>query len=139
MQIDYHKQEGLETAFKGVDKLFLLTHPSPKSAGHESNLVTKAKNSGIKHIVKQSIMGADMGADVEAMRLHRQTEIMIEESGIPYTFIRPNAFMQNFINFYSHTIKTQNSFYLPAGNGKISFVDVRDIAVCSSKSSGGWR
>jgi uncharacterized protein YbjT (DUF2867 family) len=83
VQIDYDIQEGLETAFRGADKLFLLTHPSSKSAEHESNLVPEAKKSGIKHIVKQSIMGADLGADVEAMRLHRQTERSIEESRIP--------------------------------------------------------
>ena len=32
-------------------------------------------------------MGADLGADVEAMRLHRQTEKLIEELRIPYTFV----------------------------------------------------
>jgi uncharacterized protein YbjT (DUF2867 family) len=64
--------------------------------------------------------------------LHRQAEKMIENSGItytfPYTFLRPNAFMQNFVNFYSHSIKEQGALYLPAGDGKVSFVDVRDIA-----------
>ena len=53
---------------------------------------------------------------------------MIEESGIAYTFLRPNAFMQNFVNFYSHTIKEQGALSLPAGDGKVSFVDARDIA-----------
>ena len=128
VQIDYDKQEGLKTAFKDADKLFLLTHPSLKSAEHESNLVTEAKNSGIKLIVKQSIMGADLGADVEAMRLHRQTEKMIEESGIPYTFLRPNEFMQGFINFQGSTIKSNNAFYIPAGDARVSIVDARDIA-----------
>jgi hypothetical protein len=52
----------------------LLTHPSPKTIEHESNLITEAKKSGIKHIVKQSIMLADLDADVESMRLHRQQE-----------------------------------------------------------------
>jgi uncharacterized protein YbjT (DUF2867 family) len=91
-------------------------------------LITEAKKSGIRHIVKQSIIGADLRADVEAMRLHRQEEKVIEISGIPYTFLRSNAFMQNLVNFYGHIIKAQNVFYLPTGNGKVSFVDVRDIA-----------
>ena len=51
IQIDYDKLKGLETAFKGVDKLLLLTHPSPKTAEQESNLITEA--AGIKHIVEQ--------------------------------------------------------------------------------------
>jgi hypothetical protein len=32
--------------------------------------------------------------------MHRQAEKVIEESRIPFTFLRPNFFMQNFINFY---------------------------------------
>ena len=134
VQIDYDKIEGLETAFKGVEKLFLLTHPSSKTVEHESNLVTEAKKSGIKHIVKQSIMRADLGADVEAMRLHRQTEKLIEESGIPYTFLRPNEFMQGFINFQGTTIKSNNAFYIPAEDAKVSFVDARDIAAVAVRA-----
>jgi uncharacterized protein YbjT (DUF2867 family) len=61
-------------------------------------------------------------------KLHRHEEKMIEESGIPYTFLLASAFMQNFINFFGQTIKNRNAFYLPTGNGKVSFVDVRDIA-----------
>jgi uncharacterized protein YbjT (DUF2867 family) len=134
LQIDYDRIEGLESAFKDVDKLFLLTHPSSKTVEHESNLVTEAKKSGIKHIVKQSIMHADLGADVEAMRLHRQTEKLIEDSGIPYTFLRPNEFMQGFINFQGPTIKSNNAFYIPAEDAKVSFVDARDIAAVAVKA-----
>jgi uncharacterized protein YbjT (DUF2867 family) len=134
VQIDYETQEGLQAAFKEADKLFLLTHASPKSADHETNLITEAKKSGIRHIVKQSIMGADLKADVEAMRLHRQTEKLIEESGIPYTFLRPNEFMQGFINFQGATIKSNNAFYIPAEDAKVSFVDARDIAAVAVKA-----
>jgi uncharacterized protein YbjT (DUF2867 family) len=45
---------------------------------------------------------------------------------IPFTFLCPNFFMQNFVNFY--LCKNQSSIYLPAGDGKVSVVDVRDIA-----------
>jgi uncharacterized protein YbjT (DUF2867 family) len=134
VQIDYDNQESLSKAFKGVNKLFLLTHASAKTVEHESNLVNEAKKSGVTHIVKQSIMGADLKAEVEAMRLHRQAEIIIEESGIPFTFLRPNEFMQGFINFQSPSIKNNNAFYLPAGDAKVSIVDVRDIASVAVKA-----
>jgi uncharacterized protein YbjT (DUF2867 family) len=122
VKIDYNKPEILAAAFKDTDKLFLLTHDSPKSAEHTSNLVSEAKKAGIRHIVKQSIMGADFKADVGIMRLHSQAEKIIEESGIPYTFLRPNEFMQNFINFHSPS------------NAKVSLVDVRDIAAVAVKA-----
>jgi uncharacterized protein YbjT (DUF2867 family) len=96
--------------------------------------VNEAKKSGVRHIVKQSVMGADMESVVGSLRLHRQAEKIIEEPGIPYTFLRPGEFMQNFVNFDSQTIKEQGAFYLPAGDPKVSFVDVRDIAAIAVKT-----
>jgi hypothetical protein len=69
--------------------------------------VKEAKKAGVKYIVKQSVMGADAEPEVTpiSIRLHRQAEKIIEESKIPFTFLRANFFMQNFVNFYSNSIK----------------------------------
>ena len=37
--------------------------------------------------------------------------------------------MQNFVNFFTPTIKTNSAYYIPGGDAKVSFVDVRNIAV----------
>ena len=132
--IDYNESDTLREALKDVDKLFLLTPDVPNAAYLASNAVTEAKKAGIRHIVKQSVMGADLEADVGTMRLHRQVEDIIEQSGIPFTFLRPNEFMQNFINFHSPSIKGNNAFYLPLEDAKVSLVDVRDIAAVAVKS-----
>jgi uncharacterized protein YbjT (DUF2867 family) len=134
VEIDYKKPETLAAGFKDVDKLFLLTPASPEAAEIASNLVNEAKKVEIKHIVKQSIIGADSGPDVAHLRLHRRAEKIIEESGIPFTFLRPNDFMQNFVNFYVQSIRSKNAFYLPAEDAKVSFVDVRDIAAIAVKT-----
>jgi uncharacterized protein YbjT (DUF2867 family) len=132
--IDYNKPETLREALNHVDKLFLLTSDVPNAAELASNLVIEAKKAGIKQIVKQSVMGAALEADVGTMRLHRQVEKFIEQSGIPFTFLRPNEFMQNFINFHSPSIKGNNAFYVPLEDAKVSLVDVRDIAAVAVKS-----
>ena len=132
--IDYNKPETLKGGLNQVDKLFLLTPDVPNAPELASNLVIEAKKAGIRHIVKQSIMGADLEADVGTFRLHRQAEKIIEQSGIPFTFLRPNEFMQNFINFHSPSIKNNNAFYLPLDEAKVSLVDVRDIASVAVKS-----
>jgi uncharacterized protein YbjT (DUF2867 family) len=134
IQIDYNESETVREALKGVDKLFLLTPDVPNAADFASNVVIEAKKAGIKQIVKQSVMRADLEADVGTMRLHRQVEKFIEQSGIPFTFLRPNEFMQNFINFHSPSIKENNAFYLPLEDAKVSLVDVRDIAAVAVKS-----
>jgi uncharacterized protein YbjT (DUF2867 family) len=128
VQLDYNIPESLAVAFKNVDKLFLLTPFQSNMVDLTSNLVREAKNAGVKYIVKLSVMAADAEPGITGSRLHRQAEKIIEESKIPFTFLRPNGFMQNFVNFYSHFIKTQGAFYVPAGDAKVSFVDVRDIA-----------
>jgi uncharacterized protein YbjT (DUF2867 family) len=49
--------------------------------------------------------------------------------------------MQNFVTQFGYTIKTQNAFYVPAGDAKMSFVDTRDIgaiaAVILTKNNNG--
>jgi uncharacterized protein YbjT (DUF2867 family) len=128
VQLDYNKPDTLSAALIGVDKLFLLTPFQSNMVDLTSNLVNEAKKAGVKYIVKQSVLGADSEPAITPSRLHRQAEKIIEESGIPFTFLRPNFFMQNFVTLYSHFIKTQGAFYVPAGDAKASFVDVRDIA-----------
>lgn len=78
--IDYNKPETLKEALSQVDKLFLLTPDVPNAHELASNLVIEAKKVGIRHIVKQSVMGADLEADVGTFRLHRQAEKIIEQS-----------------------------------------------------------
>ena len=42
--------------------------------------------------------------------------------------------MQGFINFQGTTIKSNNAFYIPAEDAKVSFVDARDIAAVAVKA-----
>ena len=133
VDLDYTKPETLAGALNKVDKLFLQTLPVPDIADITSNLVKEAKKNDVKHIVKLSAMGADSEPRSTILRLHGEEEKIIEQSGIPYTFLRPPAFMQNFTTQFGYTIKTQNAFYVPAGDAKMSFVDTRDIAAVVSK------
>jgi len=135
--LDYNKPDTLSSALRGIDKIFLLTPFQSNMVDLTSNLVNEAKKAGVKYIVKQSVLGADAEPAITPSRLHRQAEKIIEESGIPFTFLRPNFFMQNFVTFYSHFIKTQGAFYVPAGDAKASFVDVRDIAAVAVQALDG--
>jgi uncharacterized protein YbjT (DUF2867 family) len=126
VQLDLNSTETFASAFDGVDKLFLLTPYQSNMVNLTSNLVNKAKNAKVKYIVKQSVLGTDAEPGITPTRLHRQAEKIIEESGMPYTFLRSNFFMQNFVNFFSQTIKNQKCILCSCR--RVSFVDVRDIA-----------
>ena len=60
---------------------------------------------------------------------------IIDESGIQFTFLRPNDFMQNFVNFYNFTIKTNNAFYIPGGDERLVLLMSAMLAVVASQGS----
>ena len=132
VDLDYTKQETVAHALNNVDKIFLQTLPTPNVADICSNIINEAKKNGVKYVVKLSAMGADSEPRSTVLRLHGEEEKIIEDSGIPYTFLRPPAYMQNFVTQFGHTIKTQNAFYVPAGDAMMSFIDSRDIGAITA-------
>jgi uncharacterized protein YbjT (DUF2867 family) len=125
---DLDKPETLRPALEGIEKVFLLSAPDARQAELQGNLVREARRAGASHIVKLSAIG--VGGELDALalgRLHRETEEEIERSGIGYTHLRPNGFMQNTFMFAA-TIKSQGAFYAPLGDAKVSYVDARDVA-----------
>jgi len=133
VMIDYNHPETLRAAFQGCDQLFLLGPNDLNQTQLELNAVEAAKAVGVQHIVKQSVMGAEDEAFSLAL-LHRPVEKAIESSGLDWTFLRPNSFMQNVVTFMSETIKAESAFYSASGEAKIAHVDVRDIAAVAVKA-----
>ncbi|MDF0681161.1 MAG: SDR family oxidoreductase [Candidatus Nitrosocosmicus sp.] len=133
VNLDYLESKTVHEALANVQKIFLVTTPSPNSVDITSNLVKEAKKNGIKYIVKLSVMNADAQPGYAMGKLHRLEEKIIEESNIPHTFLRPTSFMQNFVNYFGQTIRNQNAFYFHGGDVKIGFVDARDIATVAVK------
>lgn len=120
---DFAKPESLVPALAGVDRLFLLSANPPS----ESAAVRAAKGAGVRHIVKLSVYDAPTEGFAFA-KMHRAVEKEIAASGMDFTFLRPNGFMQNLANQQAASIKAQGAFYFPAADTRISHVDVRDIA-----------
>ena len=131
--IDYNRTDTLRAAFQGCDKLFLLGPNALNQTQLELNAVEAAKAVGVQYIMKQSVMGAEAEAFSLAL-VHRPVEQAIESSGMAWTFLRPNSFMQNVVTFMAETIKTEAAFYSASGAAKIAHVDVRDIAAVAVKA-----
>ena len=125
--IDYNHPETLRAAFHACDRLFLLGPNALNQTELELNAVDAAKAAGVRHIVKQSVMGA-AGEAYSLAKIHRPVEKAIETSGLAWTFLRPNSFMQNAVTFMSPTIRAEGAFYSASGQARISHIDVRDLA-----------
>jgi len=123
--MDYAKPETIRPALHGVEKILLVGPPVRDLPALEANFVKEVRRAGRKHIVKISALG---GRESMFSSGHRDSEENIEASGLPYTFLRPNGFMQNLVNYNAGTIRSQNAFYGCQGNGAVSIVDIGDIA-----------
>jgi uncharacterized protein YbjT (DUF2867 family) len=123
--LDYQKPETIRPALRGIDTVFLVGPPTSALPALEANVIDEVKSARIRRLVKLSALG---GRKAIFPSLHRQSEEKIEASGIPYTFMRPNGFMQNFVTYNAATIKSQNAFYGCQGEGAVSHIDIRDLA-----------
>jgi uncharacterized protein YbjT (DUF2867 family) len=124
---DFDRPATLLSALAGVERAFLLTNSSERAEAQQIAFINAARQSGVAHIVKLSQFAADEHSPVRFLQYHAAVEAALQASGIAYTLLRPNLFMQGLLNFRS-TIATQNAFYAAAGDAKVSVVDVRDIA-----------
>lgn len=132
VQGDLNDSASLDKALQGVDKVFCLIANSPDMVELENNLIQAAKKAGVKHFVKFSVLGAKADSPMAFFTRHWESEQNIEKSGIPYTHLRPNLFMQNLSTSYAQSIAQQGAFYMPVGDGKVNMVDVRDVAAVAA-------
>jgi uncharacterized protein YbjT (DUF2867 family) len=132
VEFNLNDPDTVQKAFREVDRAFLMTPLVPNLADLDATCTEAAKQAGVKHLVKLSIMGADTEPDMLLAQAHRRSEEFIERSGIAYTFLRPNSFFQNYLIYTRASIINDNAIYLPLGSGKLSLVDIRDIAAIAT-------
>ncbi|RZT96052.1 NAD(P)H dehydrogenase (quinone) [Ancylomarina subtilis] len=133
---DYTNYESLLTAFKGIDKLYFISGSDfeGRSKQHE-NVVNAAKEVGVKHVVYTSFMRKDESSASPISFVvadHIETEIWLQESGMNYTFLRHNLYMDMLPLFMGENVLKTGVIYQPAGNGKVAFTLREDMAEVAS-------
>jgi len=131
VMVDYNQPETLREALKGVDRVFLVGPPTAQLPALERRAMDVIKQSGVQLVVKLSAMG---GRDAIFPRQHAESEDYIRSCGISCVVLRPNGFMQNMVNYNAASINTQNAFYGTEGDGRVSQIDIRDVAAVAVKA-----
>jgi uncharacterized protein YbjT (DUF2867 family) len=126
IEFDFERPRTFAPALEGVDKIFLMARPGDNQSDKAAMpLIDEAKKKGVRLIVNLTAMGVERD-DSFPLRI---LEKYVEASGIPFTHLRPNWFMQNFGSGpMLADIRATGAIHLPAADAKISFIDVRDIA-----------
>jgi uncharacterized protein YbjT (DUF2867 family) len=125
---DFSRPETFPSALAGARQVFLLTTPNPDIVKLEDGFLEAARRAGVNRVVRLSAMGANPWASSPLARGHGLCEAQLEASGMAWTILRPTMFMQNLAPMYGDSVARTSTLFAPAGDARIPWVDVRDIA-----------
>lgn len=129
---DFADKGSLKLALNGVETVFLVCSPIPQLVELESNVIDACRENGVRHVVLNSALGAgDYAKSFPSW--HRKVEDKLKGSGLAWTILRPNGFMQNLVTYNAGSIRSEGAFYAAMGEAKTSLIDVRDIAAAAAK------
>lgn len=127
VQGDLSDAASLTKAFDGAEKAFLLMANVEEQLACEKRFIDAAKAAGVKQLVKLSAIEADAGHSNLLKQYHGGAEDHLIASGVDYTILRGNVFMQ-YMLYFKPVIDATGAFYVPRDDAKMAMVDVRDIA-----------
>jgi uncharacterized protein YbjT (DUF2867 family) len=124
---DFASRESMKDALTGVDSVYLVCSPIPALVELESNVIEASREKGVQHLVLNSSVGAgDYPKSFPGW--HRIVEDKLKASGLAFTILRPNSFMQNILSFFAPSVRQQGAFFAAMGDARVSYLDLRDIA-----------
>jgi len=132
VEFDLQRPETFAPALSGVDRMFLIARPGdPRPHDTAIPFIDEAKKRGVRNVVNLTAMGVERVDDFPL----RLVEKHLEASGMTWTHLRPNWFMQNFsTGSMLADIRATGALHLAAGEAKVSFIDVRDIAAVAAEA-----
>lgn len=125
---DFDRPDTLDAAMRGIETVILV---SPAVPTQEIAVIASAVRQGARHIVKITSK-ASADSPVERRRGQAQIEAYLDTSGLSYTLLRANAYMQNLLAL-APTIKQSRRFLMSAGDGQVGMIDARDVAATAAK------
>lgn len=125
VRFDFSKPETYSQTFTGIEKMFLMRPPQISDVKrYMFPAIDAAKAAGVKHVVFLSLIGIEKTTYVP----HYKVEQYLKQVNLQTTFLRCSFFMQNLNTTHRTEIKDRSEIFVPVGDAKTSFIDVRDIA-----------
>lgn len=119
---DFDRPDTLDAATRGIDTVLLV---SPAVPAQEIAVIDSAVRNGITHVVKITSK-ASADSPVDRRRGQAQIEAHLKATGVGYTLLRSNAYMQNLLAL-APMIKQTHGFVMSAGEGQVGMIDARDV------------
>jgi len=130
VHLDLDDPRTFALALAGVDRVFLLTGYTVAMLAQSKTLVDAAKKAGVKHIVHVGVF-AEWDCTDPHFVWHQMIEKYIEASGIAWTHLHPNMFMEAITGLYTPKNLTYTTYF---GDRRIGFIASSDIAAVAAKA-----
>lgn len=127
---DLTRPATLDPAFRGTNKLFLVSSPDPDVETLHGNAIEAAKRAGIRHVVRLSAHSANQSSTPLLLRVHGEVDERLSRSGLSFTILRPHSFFQNTL-FHAATVASDGVIY-GVQDGAIPMIDNRDVALAAA-------
>lgn len=123
--LDFCAPDTFRAALDGCTALFLMRPPTLSRMSRTLlPFLDAARSLGVQQVVFLSVQGADKNPLIP----HHAVERALQAGPGGWTLLRPGFFAQNLGDAYRGDIARDSRLYLPAGAGRVAFVDTRDIA-----------
>lgn len=130
---DFLEPVSLGTALEGVSTVFLATPIHPEQITQATNVIEAASASGNDpRIVRLSVHQASHQAPTKISRQHAEIEDTLAASGLTYTLLRPQSYMQNTL-MAAPTVASEGKIYQPMKEGRLGMIDARDFGEAAAK------
>lgn len=124
VRLEFQDSATFPGAVAGCESMLLLRPPPISRMKSTLNLlIDVAAQHGMAHVVFSSVQGADTNWIVP----HHRVEEHLRASGLGWTMLRPGFFAQNLSDAYRVDIRDDDRVFVPAGDGRVAFVDVTDL------------
>ncbi|HEX8702945.1 MAG TPA: SDR family oxidoreductase [Myxococcaceae bacterium] len=134
VELDADRPETLPPALQGVDAVIQVSSMTPAMAAQARTLAEAARQAGVSHLVRSSLIGAGEPEPIVEAVWHGDADKAMASSGVAYTLLRPNQYFQNFLSARNcQTIRGQGAIYMPLGTSRVSNIDTRDIAEIAAR------
>ncbi|MED3748691.1 SDR family oxidoreductase [Geobacillus stearothermophilus] len=125
---DFDRPETLETAFQGIDRLLIISTDGDNETRirQHTNAVNAAQRAQVGFIAYTSLANANESR-LALAEVHRVTEEAIANTGIPYSFLRNNWYLENEIGTVQ-AVLAGAPWVTSAGTGKVGWALRQDYA-----------
>jgi NAD(P)H dehydrogenase (quinone) len=127
LHLDLDQIETFAPALEGIDRIFMATAYTVDMLRQSKDLVNIAKKAGVNQIVHLGACGDD-DTRVAHYGWHQFIERYIEWSGIMFTHLRPEIFMQNLLGYGGESYVREGVIRHYVGDARLSWVDCEDVA-----------